>query len=214
MPWKHLSLPLFVLALASCSPPPPSFQHHISKTAETEDQGDGDATPDQDKTDTDSEDKDTSKDQESMPDPTKDMETPMAMEVPKDDEPEVPPFDPCPEAGKTCLIMPLGDSITWGIRGYNNGGYRVPLFKIVAQLVPSRNTAGEARVQDYNAATPSLIQERAEKGLHIIGVDMHSAITANDKWKTEYYNDDLHPKEAGFDVMANVWWEAISKYLK
>ena len=35
------------------------------------------------------------------------------------------PFDPCPTGG-TCKILPLGDSITWGVN--YDGGYRVKLF--------------------------------------------------------------------------------------
>jgi lysophospholipase L1-like esterase len=34
-------------------------------------------------------------------------------------------FDPCPASGP-CKILPLGDSITWGVN--NDGGYRVKLF--------------------------------------------------------------------------------------
>lgn len=36
-------------------------------------------------------------------------------------------YQPCPSAGEVCKILPLGDSITFGI-GYN-GGYRVELFR-------------------------------------------------------------------------------------
>lgn len=36
-------------------------------------------------------------------------------------------YEPCPPAGEVCRILPLGDSITFGI-GYA-GGYRVELFR-------------------------------------------------------------------------------------
>jgi lysophospholipase L1-like esterase len=36
-------------------------------------------------------------------------------------------YEPCPPAGEACTILPLGDSITFGI-GYD-GGYRVELFR-------------------------------------------------------------------------------------
>jgi lysophospholipase L1-like esterase len=36
-------------------------------------------------------------------------------------------YEPCPPAGQVCKILPLGDSITYGI-GYD-GGYRVELFR-------------------------------------------------------------------------------------
>jgi len=35
-------------------------------------------------------------------------------------------FDPCPSSTEPCKILPLGDSITWGIN--YGGGYRVKLF--------------------------------------------------------------------------------------
>src|SRR4051812_10504460 len=37
-------------------------------------------------------------------------------------------FSPCPSDGTPCRIMPLGDSITFGI-GSSGGGYRVELFR-------------------------------------------------------------------------------------
>lgn len=40
-------------------------------------------------------------------------------------------FNPCPTNGDPCKILPLGDSITYGMASSDNGGYRVPLFKKV-----------------------------------------------------------------------------------
>lgn len=37
-------------------------------------------------------------------------------------------FSPCPSDGAPCAIMPLGDSITFGV-GSSGGGYRVELFR-------------------------------------------------------------------------------------
>ena len=38
-------------------------------------------------------------------------------------------FNPCPPVPMVCKIMPLGDSITWGVGSSGaGGGYRVPLF--------------------------------------------------------------------------------------
>ena len=42
--------------------------------------------------------------------------------------PEPPDFAPCPTDGTPCAIMPLGDSISFGI-GSSGGGYRVELFR-------------------------------------------------------------------------------------
>ncbi len=37
-------------------------------------------------------------------------------------------YQPCPTSGE-CKILPLGDSITWGVGDEANGGYRGPLFE-------------------------------------------------------------------------------------
>jgi lysophospholipase L1-like esterase len=38
-------------------------------------------------------------------------------------------FKPCPTDGSACKIMPLGDSITFGLQSSTGGGYRVELFR-------------------------------------------------------------------------------------
>lgn len=37
-------------------------------------------------------------------------------------------YQPCPTNGDPCKVMPLGDSITYGVGDEGNGGYRGPLF--------------------------------------------------------------------------------------
>ncbi|MGC4063873.1 MAG: GDSL-type esterase/lipase family protein [Polyangiaceae bacterium] len=37
-------------------------------------------------------------------------------------------YRPCPTDGSPCKVLPLGDSITWGVGDEANGGYRGPLF--------------------------------------------------------------------------------------
>jgi lysophospholipase L1-like esterase len=40
-------------------------------------------------------------------------------------------YNPCPTNGNPCKILPLGDSITHGVQSSDDGGYRVPLFKLI-----------------------------------------------------------------------------------
>jgi lysophospholipase L1-like esterase len=40
-------------------------------------------------------------------------------------------YQPCPSDGSVCKILPLGDSITWGVGDEANGGYRGPLFELI-----------------------------------------------------------------------------------
>jgi lysophospholipase L1-like esterase len=39
-------------------------------------------------------------------------------------------YNPCPTDGSACKILPLGDSITWGVGDEGNAGYRGPLFAL------------------------------------------------------------------------------------
>jgi lysophospholipase L1-like esterase len=46
------------------------------------------------------------------------------------DAPVATTFQPCPPAGVPCRILPLGDSLTFGVGSSGaGGGYRVPLFR-------------------------------------------------------------------------------------
>ena len=65
----------------------------------------------------------------------------------------------------------------------------------------------------YNNAIPGLVSTRAAAGKHIVMVDMYAAFTANTNYKTALMNDELHPNNAGYMVMANTWYAAISSYL-
>ncbi len=40
-------------------------------------------------------------------------------------------YNPCPQGGASCKILPLGDSITYGVNDEGNAGYRGPLFASV-----------------------------------------------------------------------------------
>lgn len=44
-------------------------------------------------------------------------------------------------------------------------------------------------------------------------VDMYTAITSNTSYKTALMSDELHPKDAGYAVMAQTWYAAIKTYL-
>jgi lysophospholipase L1-like esterase len=84
---------------------------------------------------------------------------------------------------------------------------------VVAQIVPTTDDAQNQRVAAYNAAIVGLVQTRADAGKHVIKVDMYAAFTNNANYKTEYMNDKLHPKDAGYVVMANAWYDAIGSVL-
>jgi lysophospholipase L1-like esterase len=89
------------------------------------------------------------------------------------------------------------------------------VLTVVAQIVPTKEEkdAGDVKVKAYNAAIPALVKERADKGKHVVSVDMYGAFTKNADYKNAYMNDNLHPKQEGLVVMANTWWEAVGPLL-
>jgi lysophospholipase L1-like esterase len=72
----------------------------------------------------------------SEPEPSEPEPEPEPSEPePSEPEPPVPPaFSPCPSDGSPCRIMPLGDSITFGVGSrtplFDQGGYRMELFRL------------------------------------------------------------------------------------
>lgn len=63
-------------------------------------------------------------------------------------------------------------------------------------------------VEDYNAAIPAMVEERANAGAHIIFADQYTGFPMNE------LGDGVHPNEAGYARMAGVWYEAIEPYLR
>lgn len=51
-------------------------------------------------------------------------------------------YDPCPSAGAPCIVMPMGDSITWGFASSDGSGYRGPLFQTAIQAGQSLTFVG------------------------------------------------------------------------
>lgn len=226
-------------------------------------------------------------------------------------------FNPCPPAGASCVIMPLGDSITDGVGSTAGGGYRVELFHdalqanqaltfvgsatdpngpamvdgttfprnheghpgytiddsattsgisplvdqaiaanhphiillmigtndvnrdidvanaparlgalldrmsndapnalmVVAKITPTPDDGANSIIQTYNNAIAGIVQLRAENGKHVTMVDMYAAFTARANYETALMNDFLHPNDAGYVVMGDVWYAAIQTYL-
>ncbi len=86
---------------------------------------------------------------------------------------------------------------------------------VVAQITPttdpSSNTNG---VEPYNALLPAVVKVRTDAGKHLVLVNMYSAFTANANFATAYFSDAVHPNDAGYAVMASVWYGALTPVLR
>lgn len=84
---------------------------------------------------------------------------------------------------------------------------------VVAQLTPTQDAALNGRIETYNAAMVDVVEARAMAGQHVMLVDMYGAFTSNPNYQSALLFDRLHPNDAGYEAMAEVWYEAISDLL-
>lgn len=75
----------------------------------------------------------------------------------------------------------------------------------VSNIIPWPDQAGA--VSTYNTGIEPVIQARIDSGAHVIFVDQFSA------YPSGQLPDGIHPNAAGYAVMAEVWYDAISSYL-
>ena len=83
---------------------------------------------------------------------------------------------------------------------------------VVAKITPWQDTNNSA-VQAYNDAVASVVQTRIGNGKHLAMVDMFAAFTAHADFKTTLMSDYLHPNDAGYVIMGDVWYSGIKSYL-
>jgi lysophospholipase L1-like esterase len=88
------------------------------------------------------------------------------------------------------------------------------LLVVVATITPTQNDNENTRDVAYNTAIPGLVAARAQQGKHVVMVDMYAAFTANPNYKTQYLANTLHPNDAGFVVMGDVWYAAIGRLFR
>ncbi|KAL9023285.1 MAG: hypothetical protein Q9180_008297, partial [Flavoplaca navasiana] len=76
---------------------------------------------------------------------------------------------------------------------------------LVCQLIGSKDTATNSRIQTFNGLIPHLVEQRP--GKHILAVNMTSI-------RADLLVDGVHPNDPGYRLMANKFHEGIKQALK
>lgn len=76
---------------------------------------------------------------------------------------------------------------------------------VVSNIIPLPFAANS--VSQYNAQIPAIVQQRASEGANIIFVDQFTGFPSSE------LDDGVHPNPAGYERMANKWFDAILDYL-
>lgn len=78
---------------------------------------------------------------------------------------------------------------------------------VLAKITPIADGAAESRARTFNSAIDTVAQSRINAGHKVVVVDMQNSrngLTAGD------LTDGLHPTNAGYAKMANVWWDGLN----
>jgi lysophospholipase L1-like esterase len=70
-----------------------------------------------------------------------------------------------------------------------------------------------ARIETFNAAIAEELGALAAAGRHVAVVDMYTPFVQTPDYQNALLFDRLHPNDAGYAVMAGVWYEAIRALL-
>lgn len=84
---------------------------------------------------------------------------------------------------------------------------------VVAQLTPTRDSTLNARIETYNAGIAPVVEQLATDGKHVLLVDMFTPFVETANYANALLADSLHPNDAGYAVMADVWYGAIGAVL-
>jgi lysophospholipase L1-like esterase len=84
---------------------------------------------------------------------------------------------------------------------------------VVASIIPSQTDGTNRNFQTYNAAIPGVVSTAAAAGKHVVFLDNWAAFSADTSYKTKLMTDNLHPNDAGYVVLGQAWYKAISALL-
>ncbi len=79
-------------------------------------------------------------------------------------------------------------------------------------LIPRKDdNTKQAVTDDLNALLPGLVSAKSTAGYKIYLVDHAKRFNDDPNWQTNLMSDDLHPNDAGYDLMAQEWF---AEYVK
>jgi lysophospholipase L1-like esterase len=76
---------------------------------------------------------------------------------------------------------------------------------VVAQIIPWDQY--ETQIKALNASIPTMVQERADAGAHVLYVDLWNGFPSGE------LADGIHPTATGYEWMATKWYGMIEEYL-
>lgn len=79
---------------------------------------------------------------------------------------------------------------------------------ILSSVIPRTDSQNDEN-DTLNGLLADLFVEKQNLGYRIYFADNHAAFVANANWQSDYMADSVHPNDAGYAVMADVWFDVI-----
>jgi lysophospholipase L1-like esterase len=79
----------------------------------------------------------------------------------------------------------------------------------VALIIPSTISTDDAVITNYNSVLASRVISLQATKPNLFIVDINTALQQNPFWRTDYMSDAFHPNDAGYEVMAQEWFQSI-----
>jgi len=89
------------------------------------------------------------------------------------------------------------------------------LLLFLTQITPGQtdHVSYNQRVTPYNAAMVGIVSQRAAAGKHIRLMDMNTPFVSNANYSTALLANGVHPNDAGYRLMGQTWYAALSALL-
>jgi lysophospholipase L1-like esterase len=84
---------------------------------------------------------------------------------------------------------------------------------VVATIIPIANDGTNQKVKTYDDALGGVVNSRASAGKHVVLLDNYAAFSKDPSYRTTLMFDYLHPNDAGYAVLGQSFYGAISALL-
>jgi len=102
------------------------------------------------------------------------------------------------------------ESILDKIYSYNND-----MIILFCSLIPRRDyyTTRPQMTQELNSLIIQLYNQKRNEGLNIYYVGQNEAFLANPNWESDYMDDNVHPMDEGYHIMAITFFDILRELL-
>ncbi len=78
----------------------------------------------------------------------------------------------------------------------------------LSTTIPRRDNK-QAATEALNALLPALVSSKVANGQDVVLVDIAARILGETNWQNTLMDDDKHPNDAGYEIMAQEWFNAL-----